>query len=68
MGKNTENNAGKSRVRYEVLVEVVREKVQEFIQGILEEEITEFLGRGKSGGMKGVDTRSGYRDGYGGHG
>jgi hypothetical protein len=34
------------RVTYEVLEEAVRMKIQEFIEDILEEEITEFLGRG----------------------
>ncbi|MGH7478853.1 MAG: IS256 family transposase [Candidatus Methylomirabilales bacterium] len=65
MGKNTDKQVGKSRVTYEVLEEVVRMKVQEFIQDILEEEITEFLGRRKSERMKNIDTQSGYRNGYG---
>ena len=65
MGKNTDKKAGKSGVTYEVLEEVVRMKIQEFIQDILEEEVTEFLGRRKSGRMKEIDTRSGYRNGYG---
>lgn len=66
MRKNTNKKAGKSRVTYEELEEVVRMKVQEFIQDILEEEITEFLGRRKSQriGDK-IDTHSGYRNGYG---
>jgi transposase-like protein len=66
MGRNTDKNARKSRVTYEVLEEVVRMKVQEFIQYILEEEITEFLGRRKSERIrKKIDTRRGYRNGYG---
>lgn len=66
MGKNTDKKAGKSRVTYEVLEEVVRMKIQEFIQDILEEEITEFLGRGKSERIrKKIDTHGGYRNGYG---
>ncbi|MFI5323242.1 MAG: IS256 family transposase, partial [Thermodesulfobacteriota bacterium] len=65
MGKNTDKKAEKSRVRYEVLEEFVRMKVQEFIQDILEEEVTEFLGRGKSERMKEIDTHGGYRNGYG---
>ncbi len=65
MRKNTDNKAGKSRVTYEVLEEVVKMRVQEFIQDILEEEITEFLGRRKSERMKKIDTHGGYRNGYG---
>ncbi len=37
-----------SRATYDVLEEMVRLNVQEFIQDILEDKITEFLGRGKS--------------------
>jgi putative transposase len=66
MGKDTDKKAGKSRVRYEELEEVVRMKVQEFIQDILEEEVTEFLGRRKSERIrKKVDSCRGYRNGYG---
>jgi len=38
------------------LEEVVRQKVQEFIQDVLEEEIMEFLGRGKSERIRDIDT------------
>lgn len=43
----------------------MRVKVQGFIQDILEEEVTEFLGRGKSERREAVDGRRGYRNGYG---
>src|ERR1700757_4383309 len=66
MGKHRGNRSEKSRVTYEVLEEVVRMKVQELIQDILEKEITEFLGRRKSERIrKKVDTCCGYRNGYG---
>lgn len=66
MRKHTDKIVGKSRVTYEVLEEVVRMKVQEFIQDILEEEITEFLGRRKSERIrKKIDSCCGYRNGYG---
>ena len=66
MRKNTEVKTEKSRVTYEILEEVVRMKVQEFIQDILEEEMTEFLGRSKSERIRNkIDTHSGYRNGYG---
>ena len=45
--------------------EVVREKAQEFIQQILEEEVTELLGREKSERRRVVDATEGYRNGYG---
>jgi transposase-like protein len=40
-------------------------KVQEWIQALLEEEMTEILGRRKSERRKPVDARPGYRNGYG---
>ena len=54
-----------SRARYEALEEIVREKVQGFIQDILEEEVAVFLGRGKSERIRGIDKLRGYRNGYG---
>jgi len=54
-----------SRVTWEDLEEWVREKVQEFLQGVLEEEVTEFLGRRKSERRRAVDGSPGYRNGYG---
>jgi putative transposase len=65
MRESITDKGKQSRVTYEVLEEVVRHKVQEFIQGILEEEITEFLGRGKSERITGIDKPRGYRNGYG---
>jgi transposase-like protein len=47
------------------LEEMVRVKVQEYIQEILEEEVAEFLGRKKSERLKMVDGALGYRNGYG---
>jgi|TARA_B100000315_G_C14511089_1_gene556987 transposase-like protein len=55
-----------SRVTYETLEGFVREKAQGFIQDILEEEVSLFLGREKSERFPGrVDTPKGYRNGYG---
>jgi transposase-like protein len=45
--------------------EWVRKKVQEFIQSLLEEEVTELLARKKSERRKAVDNSPGYRNGYG---
>jgi transposase-like protein len=50
---------------WEGLEGLVREKAQEFIQQILEEEVTELLGRGKSERRAAVDAHVGYRNGYG---
>ena len=66
MRKNTVGPEGESRTPvWEVLEEVVREKAQEFIQQILEEEVTELLGREKSERRRVVDATEGYRNGYG---
>lgn len=55
-----------SRAVYSELEGYARRKVQEFIQTLLEEEVTEFLGRPKSGrSAAGVDGVRGYRNGYG---
>ena len=50
---------------WESLERLVREKAQEFIQQILEEEVTELLGRQKSERRVAVDAPTGYRNGYG---
>lgn len=65
MKKDSIKELKQSRITYEVLEDVVREKVQGFIQDILEEEMTEFLGRAKSERKEGVDIRKVYRNGYG---
>ncbi len=53
------------RVTWETLEEHVRLKVQGFIQDLLEEEVTELLGRGKSERRAVVDAAPGYRNGHG---
>ena len=50
---------------YEALEAMVRNKVQEYIQAILEDEIETFLGRKKSERIKVVDGTAGYRNGHG---
>ena len=54
-----------SRPMWETLEGMVREKAQEFIQEIMEEEVTELLGREKSERRSAVDSAEGYRNGYG---
>jgi putative transposase len=50
---------------WEQLEGFVREHVQHFIQALLEEEVTELLGRTKSARREAVDATPGYRDGHG---
>jgi transposase-like protein len=50
---------------FEILETLVREQAQAFIQQILEEEVTELLGREKSERIEVVDAPKGYRNGYG---
>ena len=54
-----------SRPMWETLEGMLREKAQEFIQQIMEEEVTELLGREKSERRSTVDSAEGYRNGYG---
>lgn len=66
MGKDTTLEEKKSIMTYDALEEAVRYKAQEFIQEILEEEITEFLGRRKSERKnRRIDIQRGYRNGHG---
>ena len=50
---------------WEQLEDWVRSQVQRLIQELLEEEVTEFLGRAKSALRSDSDSDTGYRNGYG---
>ena len=65
MGKSSIEAARPSSRTYDMLEEMVWLKVQEFIQDILNEEIAEFLGRGKSKRKRGIDIPNIYRNGMG---
>ena len=65
MRKSITGKTGQSRATYEALEGIVRMKVRDFIQGIVEEEITAFLGREKSERITGIDKPKAYRNGYG---
>lgn len=52
-------------VTWATLDEWVRERVQTLIQEVLEEEVTELLGRRKSERRAAVDAPAGYRNGHG---
>lgn len=62
--KNTEEKIA-SRVESGELEELVRLKVQSFIQELLEEEVAELLGRNKSERREPIDSPPGYRNGHG---
>src|SRR5215470_2504243 len=55
----------KASSTWDRLEEFAREQVQHFIQTLLEEEVTELLGRTKSARREAVDAAPGYRNGYG---
>ena len=66
MRKDTVGTGTESTIpTFEVLESLVREQAQSFIQRILDEEVTELLGRGKSERIEGVDSAKGYRNGHG---
>ena len=65
MNKVTTTETQTSRVTWADLEEWTRQKVQELIQDILEDEVTELLGRRKSERRQGIDSPSTYRNGYG---
>ena len=66
MKKDTIKGKQRSTVQYDMLEECIRMKAQEFIHEVFEEEVNEFLGRGKSERIKpGIDVAKGYRNGYG---
>ena len=65
MGKLTTPRSDSSSKVWDYLEELVRMKVREFIQALLEDEVTELLGRGKSERRGALDSRPAYRNGYG---
>jgi len=65
MRKGITGTAKPSSTTYDVLEEMVRLKVQEYIQEILEDEVESFLGRKKSERIKPVDGTAGYWNGHG---
>jgi len=66
MRKDIEGTGMESTIpTFEVLESMVREQAQAFIQRVLEEEVTELLGREKSERIEALDAPRGYRNGYG---
>ena len=61
--ENTEHGMG-SRPEWDHLEDWLRGQVQGLIQHVLEEEVTEFLGRARSARRSDEDSDSGYRNGH----
>ena len=64
MRKEITRSTTESRVEWDHLEEWVRGQVQCLIQEMLEDEVTEFLGRARSARRSSLDGVSGYRNGY----
>jgi transposase-like protein len=65
MKKDTTAKRPESRPSWDELEMFARGKVQEFIQTLLEEEVTELLGRERYERREEVDAGVGYRNGHG---
>ena len=65
MSKESTDLDVESRVCWENLESWVRHRVQSLIQELLEEEVTELLGRCRHQRRAAVDSRPGYRNGHG---
>jgi len=65
MTKDTRKNEVEAKPEWDHLEEWLRRKMQKAIQEVLEDEVTEFLGRAKSQRRAAVDAVPGYRNGYG---
>lgn len=65
MTKQNTGRAEESSVTWNNLEQWIRGQVQAFIQRVLEDEVTDWLGRQKSVRRKGLEPLTGYRNGYG---
>jgi transposase-like protein len=65
MGKYNTEEIEESSIYWEQIEAFARLEVQKLLQKVLEEEITELLGRPRSGRRDPVDSKEGYRNGYG---
>ena len=64
MGKRIDDGPGASSVVWETLEEDFRLRIQQYLQQLLEEELEEFLGRGRYA-RKAPNQPGGYRNGHG---
>ena len=65
MRKRTPEQVAESTVSWETLEEFGKLKIQEWLQRLLEEEVTELLGRVRHERRESVDATVGYRNGHG---
>ena len=65
MPRSSREERPKTRPTWETLETWVRGQVQEFVQELLEVEVTELLGRHRHERRAGIDAPVGYRNGYG---
>ena len=65
MGKYSTDEESASRITWEMLEGFARHRIQGWVQDLIEEEVTELLGRGKSERRAGVDAEGAYRNGFG---
>jgi len=63
--KKTTDRSSESRPTWDGLEALMRQRIQTWLQDLLEEEVTELLGREKSERRKEVDAAAGYRNGHG---
>jgi transposase-like protein len=63
--KKTTEGTTESSPTWTTLEAFARKGIQELLQRVLQEGVTELLGREKSGRKAPVDARAGYRNGYG---
>lgn len=65
MSKESTSRVSSSSPEWEALEDWVRIRVQGWVQDLLDEELTELLGRKKSARRRPVDSSAGYRNGHG---
>lgn len=65
MEQQTTKGLEPSRPGWEDLETLVLGKIQEFVQALLEEEVTALLGRAKSARREPLDAPPGWRNGHG---
>lgn len=61
MQQKTKDGSSASRVTWETLESFARGSIQSFVQRLLEEEVTDLLGRRRSARKAPVDPEEGYR-------
>jgi transposase-like protein len=65
MEKKTTEPTSESRATWDGLEGLMRQRIQTWLQDLLEEEVAELLGRSKSERRQDVDAAPGYRNGHG---